>query len=132
MSLVLVSYGNQVGFAETLQGAIAELVRKSGSQNPPTEQPPTNQPPTNQPPGSQSAELSAAVARIDAALTKLSAAYKSGDFNQIGAATAELDAAIKQYKDAEAKANAGGGTGGGTTATPTPTPTPTATASPPG
>jgi uncharacterized membrane protein (UPF0182 family) len=127
MSLVLVSYGNTVGFAETLQGAIAELVRKGGAQVPPGQQPPTNQPPTNQPPTNQppvqSGELAAAIAKIDAALDKLSAAYRTGDFNQIGAATAELDKAIKEYRALEARAN-GGGTGGGTTATPTPTTSP--------
>jgi uncharacterized protein len=123
---VLVSYGNTVGFAETLQGAIAELVRKGGA-TPPGQQPPTNQPPTNQPPGNQppvqNGELAAAIAKIDAALDKLSAAYKTGDFNQIGAATAELDKAIKDYRAVEARLS-GGGTGGGTTATPTPTTSP--------
>ena len=123
MSLVLVSYGNTVGFADTLQGAIAELVRKGGTQTPPGQQPPTQQPPGQQPPA-QNAQLSAAIAKIDAALDKLSAAYKTGDFNQIGAATAELDKAVKEYRALEARLGSGGG------ASPTATPTPTA--SPPG
>jgi uncharacterized membrane protein (UPF0182 family) len=128
MSLVLVSYGSTVGFAETLQGAIAELVRKAGGQAPPPgEEPPTQPPPTTGPPG-QNAELSAAIAKIDAALVKLSAAYKTGDFNQIGAATAELDRAIKEYKAVEARLGAGGGTG----ATPTATPSASPTTAPPG
>jgi uncharacterized protein len=128
MSLVLVSYGNTVGFADTLQGAIAELVRKGGAATSPGQQPPTQQPPTQQPgqqPPAQSAELSAAIAKIDAALAKLSDAYKTGDFGKIGTATAELDAAIKEYRSVEARLRSGGGTGGGTGTTPTPTPTPT-------
>jgi uncharacterized protein len=127
MSLVLVSYGSTVGFADTLQGAIAELVRKGGTQAPPGEETPNQPPPTTGPPV-QNAELSAAIAKIDTALAKLSAAYKTGDFNQIGVATAELDRAIKEYRAIEARLNGGGGTG----ATPTASPTPAPTTSPPG
>jgi uncharacterized membrane protein (UPF0182 family) len=121
MRLVLVSYGDKVGFAPTLQGAIQQLVDKSSST---TTQPPTggNPPPTGQPGSSLTERLAAAAARIDAAITKLRNAQQSGDFEAYGQALKELDAAMKEWNDARAAAVAAG--------TPVPSPSPTVSASP--
>jgi uncharacterized protein len=118
MRLVLVSYGTTVGFSDTLSGAIQELVKKSGQTPPTGEQPPLNPPPGGQPPA-VSAELLAAANRVDAAITELQRAQASGDFAAYGAALTELQAAINEFKAAQARAAAPA-----PTATPTPTPTP--------
>jgi len=118
MRLVLVSYGTQVGFDTTLQGAIKQLVDK-GAQNPPTtgEQPGGEQPTPGQQPG-LTADMAAAIAKIDAALDKLRAAQQSGDFTAYGQALAELEAATKEFEAAQARAS-------GATPAPTPSPSPT-------
>jgi len=114
MRLVLVSYGSTVGFSDTLGGAIQELVKKSGQTPPTGEQPP---PTTGQPPptGGVSAELLAAADRVDAAITKVQQAQASGDFAAYGAALAELQAAMNDFKAAQSRANG---------AAPSPTPSP--------
>jgi uncharacterized membrane protein (UPF0182 family) len=108
MRLVVASYGSQVGFDSTLQGAIKNLVAKGGEQPQTPNQP--NQPPELTP------ELAAAAAKIQAAIDKLQAAQQSGDFKTQGEALAELDAAMKEFEAAS---------GGSGTPAPTPSPTPT-------
>jgi len=119
MRLVLVSYGTQVGFDTTLQGAIKQLVDK-GAQNPPTtgEQQPGGE---QQPPSGEqalSADMAAAIAKIDAALGKLRTSQQAGDFATYGQALAELQTAMAEFKAAQARAS-------GATSSPTPSPSPT-------
>jgi uncharacterized membrane protein (UPF0182 family) len=113
MRLVLVSYGSQVGFDSTLQGAIINLVAKGGEQ---PQNPPQNPQEPQQPgaPPALSPELSSAAGKIQTAIDKLQDAQQSGDFRAQGEALAELDAAMKEF---EAASRSG--------AAPTPTPSPT-------
>ncbi|HEX6872922.1 MAG TPA: UPF0182 family protein, partial [Micromonosporaceae bacterium] len=114
MRLVLVSYGSSVGFAPTLQGAIDELVKKGAQSPTPPNQP--NQPTTpTQPP--TSGELGAAAAKIQAAIDRLQAAQKAGDFTAYGQALTELNNAVREFEAAQARANS--------SASPTPSPSPT-------
>jgi uncharacterized membrane protein (UPF0182 family) len=104
MRLVLVSYGSLVGFDSTLQGAINALVKKAGESATGSGPPPggTQTPPKTPP--AQNAEVAAAAAKIDAAITKLHDAQAKGDFTAYGAALADLDTAVKDFKAAQAKA----------------------------
>jgi uncharacterized membrane protein (UPF0182 family) len=113
MRLVLVSYGTQVGFGDSLSAAIADLVEK-GAANPSQPTQPTHTAQPTQPtqpalPG----DLAAAADKIQAAIEKLRAAQASGDFVAQGQALAELDAAVKEFEAAQARANG---------ATPSPSP----------
>ncbi len=114
MRLVLVSYGTQVGFAPTLQGAIKVMVDKTSGGGQPTT--PTS--PQQPNPPALTTDLAAAAAKIQAAIDKLQAAQRAGDFKAQGEALAELDAAVREFEAAQAKANK-------PAATPTPTPVPT-------
>jgi uncharacterized membrane protein (UPF0182 family) len=123
MSLVLVSYGSDVGYGATLSEAIQKLVA-SASQSPTTPTPPTNPSnpttPTTPPSagtGTVTPDMQAALNRIDAALTRLQQAQQ-GNFADYGAALQELQAAIDAYKKAEAN----GGISTAATATPAPSP----------
>jgi uncharacterized membrane protein (UPF0182 family) len=117
MRLVLVSFGSTVGFSDSLGGAIQQLVQK-GQGQPTTEQPPPNngQPPTTGQNPVVSADLLAAAAKVDAAITKVQQAQASGNFAAYGTALAELQAAMTEFKAAEARASA---------PSPTPSPSPT-------
>jgi uncharacterized protein len=116
MRLVLVSYGSLVGFDTTLQGAINALVKKAGEPGTGGGQQPGGAPPPPKTPPAQNAEVAAAAAKIDAAITKLHDAQAKGDFSGYGAALTELDTAVKEFKAAQAKA---------TSAAPAPSGTPT-------
>jgi hypothetical protein len=123
MRLVLVSYGNLVGFDASLQGAINNLLEKAGEATPSGQQPPPTQPtqptqPTE--PSTLSPEMAAAIAKIDAAMEKLRT-VAPGDFAAYAAALAELDTALKEFDAAQAAAG-NGGTAPSPAATPSPTP----------
>jgi uncharacterized membrane protein (UPF0182 family) len=124
MKKVLVSYGDQVGYADTLTDALAQLVQKgSASPSQPTNpsQPSNPSKPANPGTGGQlTPELSAAAAKIQTAIDKLQAAQKAGDFEAYGKALAELNAAVKEFEAAQAKA----------TGSPTPAPAPTGSTAP--
>jgi uncharacterized membrane protein (UPF0182 family) len=126
LKLVLVSYGQQVGVDETLQGAINALVQNaqaSGSgSNPGTGTSTGGGQNTGSP--QLTPALQAAAAKVDAAIAHLQEAQKAGDFVGQGQALAELDTAIKAFEAAAAAA-------GVPNATP-PTPGPTPSASPSG
>ncbi len=107
---VLVAYGDKVGYADTLEQALAQLV---GTTAPPT----TTTPP---PPGSSAVD--AAVAKIQKALADLKAAQQTGNFQAQGQALADLDAAIKEFNEAKG--------GSGTPPSASPSTSPTASPSP--
>ncbi|EHR49362.1 hypothetical protein SacmaDRAFT_1073 [Saccharomonospora marina XMU15] len=118
LARVLVSFGGRIGVASTLNGALDEVFGEGSgdaatgpAQGGAPEQPQeTSPPPTQQQQlpdsGGANPELDQAVADIQAALEKLRAAQRSGDFNAQGEALAELDAAAQRYEQAQ---NAGGG-----------------------
>src|SRR5690606_4383052 len=90
MRLVLVNYGNYVGFGDSLQAAIQNLMSKAGgSPVTPTEPTEPTEPGTEPPSGELPAltpELAAAVARLDAAIAAVERTQASGDFAAYGAA----------------------------------------------
>jgi uncharacterized membrane protein (UPF0182 family) len=109
MRLVLVSYGNYVSFAPTLQEAITKLVNASpGTELPTTPETPgtpTTPPTTPTTPSLgdvvMTPELQAALERLDAAIIRVEQAQASGDFAAYGAALAELQAAMEAVKAAQ-------------------------------
>jgi uncharacterized membrane protein (UPF0182 family) len=121
LKYVLVNFGQYVGFADSLQGALTQLLNtaRSGGATPPTGPPPN----ANQPPPSQTnAEVDAATQRIDKALTDLKSAQQSGDFTKYGEALQELNDAITAYQQARQSASP----------SPSGTPSPGSSASPSG
>jgi uncharacterized membrane protein (UPF0182 family) len=118
---VLVDYGDQVGYSDTLAGALNQVfgagagsaASDSGSSpaggGSPTTSPTTSPAPSSSPPpgGSSPANpaLEKAVADLNAALAALSAAQKSGDFAGIGQAEANLQKAIREFQAAQASAS---------------------------
>lgn len=119
LARVLVSYrdpesGNvKVGYEPTLAAALERIFPGSGSaatqpgQETPGTTPPPNQgttPPPNQgttpPPAGPSTAKDAAVREIDAALTNLHDAQRSGDLGKLGEALNRLDQAIRSYENA--------------------------------
>jgi uncharacterized protein len=124
MRLVLVSYGSHVSYGSNLSDAIEKLVREapSNSETPP-ETPPSNPPSSGSPtptptptttPTTPSAgevvmtpELQAALDRLDAAILRVEQAQASGDFQEYGAALAELQAAMDAVQDAQDQARSG-------------------------
>jgi uncharacterized membrane protein (UPF0182 family) len=118
---VLVDYGDQVGYADTLAQALTQVfgagagqtAADSGSTSDgggsPTTSPTTTPAPSSSAPSSGAGSasnpaLDKAVSDINAALSSLSAAQKKGDFAGIGEAEANLQKAIKAYQAAQASA----------------------------
>ncbi|HEV8563277.1 MAG TPA: UPF0182 family protein [Actinophytocola sp.] len=127
LARVLVSYGNQVGFQETIDKALDEVfgpgtgdtATKPENGGAPTSTSPPTSSTANPPPsgGTTTPELDQAVKAIADALAHLKSAQQSGSFAEQGKALEELDAATKRYEAAQAKT--------GSTTSPTTTPTPT-------
>jgi len=117
MKKVLVSFGDQLGYADTLPQAIAQLVQKGGTSQPTTPTPP-NQPnnPTTPTQPALPGDLAAAAAKVQTAIDKLHSAQSSGNFEDYGKALDELDAAVKEFEAAQKAA--------GVPPTPKPAPTP--------
>jgi len=128
---IVVAFGNQLAWSDTLSGALDGLFGGSsgaatGDSTTPTKTPPSagGKPAS---PASSSAALKAALADVQKAFTDGQEALKAGDFTAYGAAQKRLQAAIA---DAVAAAPSGSvtlptPTATGTTAAPTPKPTAT-------
>ncbi|NUT34752.1 MAG: UPF0182 family protein [Hamadaea sp.] len=91
---VLALYGNKIGYADTLEGAIAQLVGAAAPAVPEI------------PPDTSDPKVAAAVAKIQKALTDLKAAQQKGDFAAQGQALADLEAAIKEFTAATGSSGA--------------------------
>jgi uncharacterized membrane protein (UPF0182 family) len=116
---VLVNYGDRIGYADTLKEALDQVfgdgagAAVGGDGTPPAETPsapttpstPTT-PPANGNGTSTSPALDEAVANITAALARLEAAQRDGDFAGQGEALADLQSAVKAYQAAQAAAPA--------------------------
>jgi uncharacterized membrane protein (UPF0182 family) len=121
LARVLVYFGERVGFAPTLQGALEEIFGEGagGEVTPPVEgdQPPgTSTPPappgtTTPPPGSggDNPAMDRAVQDIGNALEQLKTAQQNGDFAAQGQALSDLEKAVAAYETARANPPAGGG-----------------------
>jgi len=122
---VLVNYGDRVGYANTLSEALDQVFgagageAAADSENtggtPPSGEPEPTQPsaepsPTAEPPaGDGSSDNPArdqAVGQINAALEALATAQRNGDFEGIGRAQSDLQAAIQAYQAAVGQAGA--------------------------
>jgi uncharacterized membrane protein (UPF0182 family) len=125
MQRVLMSYGQYVTLAPSVEAGLADLVEQGqagvptlpdgetppdGEAPPPTgTPPPTTEPPeTTAPPATEEPppDLAAAEARMAAAEEELQAAYESGDLGR-------LDAALEEWVEARAALDAAEAAGGG-------------------
>ncbi|EWC63045.1 INTEGRAL MEMBRANE PROTEIN (Rhomboid family) [Actinokineospora spheciospongiae] len=121
LARVLVSFGNKVGFAATINEALDEVfgagtgqsATQPGENTTPSTPPSTSTTPpsTSTPPPAgggtgATAEMDSAVQALNSALEHLRTAQRNGDFTEQGKALAELDAAAKAYDTAKAKAGA--------------------------
>jgi len=131
LARVLVSFGKQVGFAPTLDGALdqvfgagtgAAATKPEQGGSPSTSSTPPTTTSTTPPSGGGSAELDEAVKAIDTALTHLRTAQTSGNLTELGKAFEELDAATKKYDAAKAKQGSQSSTPASPSTTPSPTP----------
>jgi hypothetical protein len=117
---VLVNYGDRVGYADTLSQALdqvfgvgaGEAAADSGDagttpdeQEPPTPTAPTDPSAPAPPPadgGTPAPPLDQAVTDLDAALTRVSEAQRSGDLAALGQALADLQQRVDAYEAAKA------------------------------
>jgi uncharacterized membrane protein (UPF0182 family) len=114
---VLVSFGDQVAYENTLPEALNKLFGAgagdtvppptggtTGSPSPSaTPSPGSSAPPAT---GGGTGELASSVSAINAAIAHLSTAQKNGDFVGIGQAQAELAAAIQRFQRAQSSSPA--------------------------
>ncbi|MET9729933.1 UPF0182 family protein [Streptomyces sp. NPDC006458] len=113
---VLVTYGGQTAFEDTLDAALNKVFGAEGSRpEPPDEGGGTDQPPTSKNPTVQQALDDA-----QKAFDEGQEALKKGDWEAYGKAQADLEAALKRAEEAQNKAASGGGAGGGATGGPSP------------
>jgi len=115
---VLVNFGDRIGYADTLAEALdqvfgagaGEVATDSGEVPPtsdgPSEPTTTTEPtpaPTPAPDGGSATtpEMDKAVTDINAALSALKDAQRSGDFEGQGRALADLEAAVEAYQAAQ-------------------------------
>lgn len=131
---VLVGFGDRIGFADTLEGALDQVFAGTGG-TPGTPTPPVTPPPGSPTPtpsgtaspsptrtgtGDAQADLTEALQDAAAALKESDEALKRGDFTAYGAAQKRLSAAIERALDAQRRL---GQTSSGATAKPSPSPT---------
>jgi hypothetical protein len=128
---VMVAYGDKIGYAADLAGALENLSRGpvgvslinggvgTGSTTPPTTTSPSPTPPASSaPPSAQpttppiTGNQAQVLRELNSALNRLQAAYRSGDFAAIGQAQADVQRLTKEAAD-------------GLSATPSPKPTST-------
>ena len=131
LARVLVSFGKQVGFAPTLDGALDQVfgagtgdaaTKPEQGSSSSTSSTPSTSTTAQPPPSGGSAELDEAVKAIETALTHLRTAQQSGNFAEWGKAAQELDDATKRYDAAKAKQSTQTSTPSSPSTTPSPTP----------
>ncbi|RBY96506.1 membrane protein [Blastococcus sp. TF02-8] len=120
---VLVNYGDRVGYADTLKEALDQVfgdgagdaATDSGSQGTTPTPAPTSPSPSPEPTppptdggGGSTPERDAAVAEMNAALTRLADAQRSGDFAAQGQALADLQRAVEAYQRTQQPGGDGG------------------------
>lgn len=121
---VLVSFGNDVAFEDTLEQALDSLFAGQGGVTGGEPVGPGPEPVQPGPGVDQNAALAEALADAQAAITAAEAALAAGDFAAYGQAQDDLRAAIERAVRAQ---RAGGTTTPGPTESGSPTPSPTAT-----
>lgn len=128
LARVLVSFGKQVGFAPTLDGALdqvfgagtgAAATKPEQGNSASTSNTPTNT--TSQPPPTGgSTELDEALKAVETAMAKVRASQ--GNLTELGKAFEELDIALKRYDAVKAKQGSQTSTPSSPSTTPSPTP----------
>jgi uncharacterized protein len=123
---VLLSFGNQVAFEDTLEEALDSLFAAQGGID--GDGGGTEPPPPSGEPVDQNAALADALDDAQQAIADAEEALKAGDFTAYGQAQADLQEAI----DRAVEAQRAGGTSGGSSPSPSPSSSasPTGTASP--
>jgi uncharacterized membrane protein (UPF0182 family) len=131
---VLVAFGDQIGFADTLDEALNQVFGEGTAAPPPGTPPSTGTPPET---GEGSDAAAAADARLQQALQAAAAAVresdealKAGDFNRYGAAQQRLQDAVNRAVQAQRDAAAARAAQPAPAATPSPSATPSPGASP--
>lgn len=120
LKYVLVNFGQFIGYGDTLQTAIEQMLSSvNGGTQPsgPSGSGASPSPPVNQ---GTNPEVDAAAARIQQAIADLKAAQQSGDFVKYGQALQALNDAVEAYEQARAAV----------TATPSGAPSPSGSPSP--
>ncbi|MFJ6655462.1 UPF0182 family protein [Streptomyces sp. NPDC091377] len=113
---VLVTYGGNTAFEDTLEEALDKVFGAEGTPPPPadtgenTEQPP--------PPTSDNPTVQKALDDAQKAFDEGQQALKDGDWEAYGQAQKNLEDALKQAEDAQARAGDSGGGEGGSSASP--------------
>ncbi|MEU9001715.1 UPF0182 family protein [Streptomyces sp. NPDC059982] len=103
---VLVTYGGQTAFEDTLEKALNVVFGAEAPTTPTTPTPPTTTPPgegTTTPPTSQDPTVKAALDDAQKAVEAAEKARQSGDWTAFGKAQDDIKAALKRALDAEAK-----------------------------
>lgn len=118
---ILVAFGEQIGFADTLDGALNQVFNGTGADGGSGEsdgrEPSPDGSATAPATGAAEADLKKALADAGQAMKDSDAALKAGDFAAYGQAQARLKAAVQQALEAEARIEVG------TTSSPTPSAT---------
>ncbi|MFF5702085.1 UPF0182 family protein [Streptomyces sp. NPDC012794] len=103
---VLVTYGGQTAFEDTLEKALNVVFGAEAPTTPTTPTPPTTPTNPNTPPTAQDPTVKAALADAQKAVEEADKAMKAGDWAAYGKAQSDLQAALKRAIDAEAKLTA--------------------------
>ncbi len=119
---VLVSYGKETAFEDTLGEALNKVFGAEGADT--TEPPPPGDDTTKPPTTPQDPTVKQALADAQKAFDEGEKALKAGDWAAYGKAQDDLAAALKRAADAEAKAAAAPGAKPGAGTAPSPTPKP--------
>ncbi|SPF01999.1 hypothetical protein SMA5143A_2754 [Streptomyces sp. MA5143a] len=107
---VLVTYGGNTAFEDTLDAALNKVFDTSG----PTPKPPVDDGDegTDEPPTSGDPTVQQALQDAQKAFDEGQKALKDGDWEAYGRAQQDLEDALKRAEDAQSKADGAGGTGG--------------------
>ncbi|WP_055714756.1 UPF0182 family protein [Streptomyces torulosus] len=107
---VLVTYGGNTAFEDTLDAALNKVFETAG----PTPEPPADDGDegTDEPPTSGDPTVQQALQDAQKAFDEGQKALKDGDWEAYGRAQQDLEDALKRAEDAQSKADGAGGTGG--------------------
>ncbi|PIM70157.1 hypothetical protein CTU88_23255 [Streptomyces sp. JV178] len=107
---VLVTYGGNTAFEDTLDAALNKVFETAG----PTPEPPVDDGDqgTDEPPTSGDPTVQQALQDAQKAFDEGQKALKDGDWEAYGRAQQDLEDALKRAEDAQSKADGAGGTGG--------------------
>ncbi len=107
---VLVTYGGNTAFEDTLDAALNKVFETAG----PTPEPPKDDGDegTDEPPTSGDPTVQQALQDAQKAFDEGQKALKDGDWEAYGRAQQDLEDALKRAEDAQSKADGAGGTGG--------------------